>query len=293
MKYYLKEPIAALRKVPVFMVALAPASDGSGVGGLAGSLTVKVSKDGGAFAAMAGTIAEVTGGIAGSYVISFAVGDFDTAGVLAYQVTDGTSVARMFTDAIVIEPNASDELWYGGAASATGSTVTLDATAVATDHYYAGDGHGCEVLVVDGVGKGQVRWATEYHASRAMDIVPNWVTNPDSTSKIRLLPGSGRLAVDERTATTAAVQASLTTALADLDRVLALQHRHTMLDNFVYGANNVVTSVRKRIFADAAALAAATPGAGNGADGEVKRYTCTAVDAGSGQISSFKQTENL
>ena len=53
------------------------------------SLTVTISKNGGAFAALGGTVAEVANGW---YAISLNTTDTNTVGDLAYHVTDGTNV---------------------------------------------------------------------------------------------------------------------------------------------------------------------------------------------------------
>lgn len=75
--------------------------------------------------------------------------------------------------------------------------------------------------------------------------------------------------------------------ITKLDRIAGLMHENSLLDEITYGGSNLITLARLRVFADAAAKAAATPGAANNADSEVYRYTISAVDAGSGQFSSF------
>lgn len=85
----------------------------------------------------------------------------------------------------------------------------------------------------------------------------------------------------------------LSTSKTNIERVLGLLHENAMVDNVVYGAQNIITSARVRVFADAAALAAAVAGHANGADGEVFRYTITGVDAGSGQFTSHKISRAL
>lgn len=300
MANYVKEPIDALRKVPVFLVSTSPPADGSGLAGQAGAVTIKVSKDGADWAAYAGSFDETGTGVDGSYTLLFAVADWDTQGLLKFQVSGPST--RLYEGALMLEPNSQEALWYGAATAGAAGSVTLDATAVATASYYAGSGRGCVALVVDGTGKGQIAFGTAYSVGRVLTIVPNWATNPDATSKIRLMPMIGRLSPDEEAAiqsplaTAAALataQGNITTILSNTGRILGLMHDNSLLDNFVYGSNNLVTSCRQRDFVDASALAAATPGAGNGADSEVRRYAISAVDAGSGQISSFKKSRSL
>lgn len=85
----------------------------------------------------------------------------------------------------------------------------------------------------------------------------------------------------------------LSTSKTNLERVLGLLHENAMVDSVVYGGQNVITSARVRVFANAAALAAAGAGNANGADGEVFRYTITGFDAGSGQFTSHKISRGL
>jgi hypothetical protein len=71
---------------------------------------------------------------------------------------------------------------------------------------------------------------------------------------------------------------------------IGLMNGNSKIDNIVYGAQNVMTSARRRVFASKVALDAAVDGHANDADGEIFRFTITAVDAGSGQITSYKET---
>jgi hypothetical protein len=187
--YILNESTAAKRKVPVFLVDGA----GNGIAGQAGAVTMKISKNGAAWAAPAGgtTISEITGGQPGSYILNFAAGDFDTLGLLQYQIT-GTGL-RLFQDSIQIEdPLASQS--------------SLDAYGL---------------------------------------------------------------------------------------RLLGLTNENAMIDNITWGSNNLIVLGRVRVFADAAALAAAVPGHANGADSELYRYSISCVDIGSGQYSSYKLSRQL
>ena len=91
---------------------------------------------------------------------------------------------------------------------------------------------------------------------------------------------------------TTELQSGLATA-AQVNRVLFLMHENSMIDNVSYGAQGVITSARVRGFASAGALAAATPGNADNADGETFRAPVSAVDAGSGQFSSYKIARSL
>ena len=74
-----------------------------------------------------------------------------------------------------------------GTAQAGGaSTITLDASANASDNYYRAG----IVLVYSGTGAGQSRVIISYVGSTKVATVNrSWVTNPDSTSKFVVIPG--------------------------------------------------------------------------------------------------------
>jgi hypothetical protein len=114
-----------------------------------------------------------------------------------------------------------------------------------------------------------------YPAHRALEYAANWITaaklDPDVTTEL---------------------QSGLATA-AQVNRVLFLMHDNSMIDNVSYGAQGVITSARVRGFADATALGAAVAGHADNADGETFRATISAVDAGSGQFSSYKIARSL
>lgn len=71
------------------------------------------------------------------------------------------------------------------AAAGAASTITLDASANATDSYY----RGTKIAIVSGTGAGQARIVTAYvGATKVATVSPAWVTNPDSTSVFEVLP---------------------------------------------------------------------------------------------------------
>jgi len=64
------------------------------------------------------------------------------------------------------------------------STITLDASASATDNYY----RGLLVHIISGTGSGQVRLITAYVGStKVASIEPDWITAPDNISVFRLI----------------------------------------------------------------------------------------------------------
>src|SRR6185369_9612858 len=88
---------------------------------------------------------------------------------------------------------ATFRLGYGvirsstAAAGAAGS-ITLDASASATDNIYKGEW----IVIVAGTGAGQVRLCTGYTGStQVATVAPNWVTNPTSSSVFAILPAGG------------------------------------------------------------------------------------------------------
>ena len=118
----------------------------------------------------------------------------------AVPVTTATLVSDSVTDASVADAvwdeatsghltqGTFGELFAGvraNTAQAGGaSTITLDASASATDDFY----NGCLVKIVAGTGAGQRRWISDYVGSTKVATVDSaWVTNPDNTSKFVVL----------------------------------------------------------------------------------------------------------
>ena len=93
-------------------------------------------------------------------------------------------------------------------------------------------------------------------------------------------------------ATAPATQSALTTAQADITRLLGLMHENSLDDNHVYDASNNLTACRKRAFASKTAVDAAVLGAADGANGEVARYTLS-FGYTANKLSSFKWVRNL
>lgn len=106
--------------------------------------------------------------------------------------------------------------------------------------------------------------------------------------------------IDTVAAAVTAIAAAITALGVSVARVLGLLHENAMLDGGAgvltgptYSDNNVLESARLRVFANAAALAAATEGAANGADGEIYRYAITGADNGDGLAASFQIAKEL
>ena len=70
----------------------------------------------------------------------------------------------------------------GTAQTGAAGSITLAATALATDDAYTGMG----IMITDGAGKGQKRKITDYTAARVATVNSNWNPVPDNTSKYEL-----------------------------------------------------------------------------------------------------------
>lgn len=86
-------------------------------------------------------------------------------------------------------------------------TITLDASASATDGFYVG----AWVLIKSATGAGQARVVTAYvGATKVATIAPNWVTNPDNTSVFLVIPAAQITGVQGNiTGTVATVQTDI------------------------------------------------------------------------------------
>lgn len=82
---------------------------------------------------------------------------------------------------------AAQGIRSGTAQAGAAGTITLDASASATDDFY----NDAWVFITGGTGVGQVRMISDYVGStKVASIVPNWATNPDATSVFIVLPGA-------------------------------------------------------------------------------------------------------
>lgn len=131
-----------------------------------------------------------------------------TAAVIATDAIDADALATDAVNEILDALSVRRNTAQAGAAG----TITLDASASATDDLY----NGLLIQIVSGTGAGQARVITDYVGStKVASIEPNWTTNPDATSVFRVLafayvPG---LAVTAR----AQVNTEADTALTDYD----------------------------------------------------------------------------
>lgn len=189
---------------------------------------VKVSIDGGNVANVA-TLPTIVGGT-GAAVWKFPLSAAELTGKrITVQVVDSATKA-VEDQSFVVETfghqSANDPrniVRRATAQAGANGSVTLDASASATDDFY----NGCQVEIVGGTGVGQARMISDYTGSSKVAAVDrNWVTNPDSTSVFEIRAGSLPSTVTE-------IQSGLAQA-ADVATLLAAQE--------VYKKNVAVTS---------------------------------------------------
>lgn len=97
-------------------------------------------------------------------------------------VKTDTAAIKTRTDAMPVTIRS------GTAQAGTASSITLDASASATDGTYIT----LLVLITGGTGVGQCRLATSYTGStKVITVAPSWITNPDATSTFMLLAWGG------------------------------------------------------------------------------------------------------
>lgn len=112
--------------------------------------------------------------------------------------SDGADlVTNVATDRLLVEytslPGAGVDLHDGIAQAATSNTITLDATASATDDYY----NHARVVITEGTGSEQERLITDYNGTtKVATIAPPWSTNPDTTSVFIVEPALAHAETD-------------------------------------------------------------------------------------------------
>jgi hypothetical protein len=130
---------------------------------------------------------------------TFAAGAIDATAIAANAITsselaDGAITAAKIADGAIDRATfAADtglqSIRSNTAQAGAAGTITLDASASATDDFY----NDALVYLTGGTGAGQVRLVSDYTgSSKVANVTPNWATNPDATSTFALLP-SGRV----------------------------------------------------------------------------------------------------
>lgn len=121
-----------------------------------------------AVASVSGAVGSVTGNVGGN--VTGSVGSVTTGGITRASFAADTGLQS-------IRSNTAQ----AGAAG----TITLDASASATNDFYLNT----LVLLTGGTGAGQVRRISDYVGStKVASVVPNWTTTPDNTSTFAILP---------------------------------------------------------------------------------------------------------
>lgn len=99
--------------------------------------------------------------------------------ITAAKVADGTIDRATFAADTGLQPIRSSTAQAGSA-----TTITLDASASASNNFYNND----IVYITGGTGVGQARFITAYVGATKVATVATWVTNPDNTSTFAILP---------------------------------------------------------------------------------------------------------
>lgn len=125
--------------------------------------------------------------------------DASVAAIESDTSTDGVAISTSTINGIadqVWDEAASDHISAGsfGAANAvirsataqagSGTTITLDASASATDDFY----NNCYVYILSGTGALQGRFITDYNGTTKVATVDTWATNPSSDSVFVVTP---------------------------------------------------------------------------------------------------------
>lgn len=130
----------------------------------------------------------------GRYRCTLTTTDTNTVGDLELQVLPASTLPffRVYRvlpaavwDSLYVNPIIAQALHYGTAQSGASLAVALATTASSVDAWYTGQ----KVVILSGTGVGQSRYVTGYTgSSRSCAIDRAWVTNPDATSVVAVLP---------------------------------------------------------------------------------------------------------
>lgn len=200
------------------------------------SPTVTLSKNGASFASPSGAVTEVGSGwykIAGNATDTGTLGPLllhatgtgadptdDRHEVVAFDPDDAVRLGLTALPSVAAGATGglARQVLRGGTAQAgTGSTITLDAGASATDDFYILD----LVFIVAGTGIGQARFANAYVGStKVLTVQGNWYTAPDNTSVYEIYPFG----------TLPAIQAVLGNVGGNLLGTLTTTERNAMAD---------------------------------------------------------------
>lgn len=113
--------------------------------------------------------------------LTFSVANQIDANVLDW---NGTAVATPNTAGVPLVDTRVNAR-FNTAAAGGNTSITLDASASATNDFYKG----MNIYIVSGTGAGQSRLCTAYNgATQVATVTPAWATNPNNTSKFMIIP---------------------------------------------------------------------------------------------------------
>lgn len=145
----------------------------------------EISKDGGTFTDCTNEATEIATA-SGMYYLDLTATEME-ADQIAVIIKSGNGK----TTVVVLYPERGTRTRKAQAGAA--GTITLDASAVATDDYYNDQ----VVVIVGGTGVGQARLISDYvGSSKVASVVPNWATNPSTDSIFQIIP-AGRVDVGQ------------------------------------------------------------------------------------------------
>lgn len=181
-------------------------STGAPKAGDAANITAYVSKDYGSVTAIGDTsAAEMDATNAKGWYLFDLTQAETNADTLLFTGKSSTANVAIVGRAIATRPNNFTSLQIDNqghptslnvrantAQAGAASTITLDASASATDDIY----NDLVILIISGTGAGQARKITDYVGStKVATVTPNWVTNPSSSSTFIILPFAGAAAI--------------------------------------------------------------------------------------------------
>ncbi len=105
--------------------------------------------------------------------------------------------------------------------------------------------------------------------------------------------GSIKLKVDKTGTNVYIYETDIYDVEPEIEIILGMLHLNSKLDLTVFNVNGLMTSARLRVFEDATACDASTLDAADDADGEIYRFTITAVEQGTARVASYKMTRAL
>ena len=151
------------------------------------TVAITISKNGGAFGNPSAGATNATEIASGWYKVTLSTTDTGTAGPL---IVLGTAASCDPADRdFIVESRYPSSIRNSTAQAGAATTITLDASASATNDFYSNTW----VLITGGTGAGQCRLIYGYNGTtKVATISPNWATNPDNTSTFAILPARPR-----------------------------------------------------------------------------------------------------